>query len=317
MTLIDGIILAILVMSSILGFARGITREILSLASWASAGTLTYVGMHYVKDISRQFIANQLMADGAAIVGLFLCLIIIFNIVSHVLSGLIRGSLLGGIDRSLGSLFGVIRGILLLCAFQLAISIFLPLNKYPEIIRSNRFFPVIYQGSETLLQFIPENIKGYVQEQQHKQNSQDKNGQQLTSSQVTHEYINEQTTKAASELAKGIVENVVKQHVPQVPPQQLQQNAPQSLKNKNIKPSNELIQKAQAEAEQLARLQPKINVDGADSTDSTGMTVKQEKALDKFLNATDIVDAPQDNPSPPPSPSQVQPIQQNQIKTKH
>jgi membrane protein required for colicin V production len=320
-TIVDAIIGGIVFVSVILGFARGFTRETLKLASWICGGILTFAGVPFVRTIAKQFIANDMIADGTSIVGLFIVFLILFNIISHVLSGLIRDSMLGSLDSSLGVLFGFARGFTIICGFQIAMSMFLPYDKYPEIIKNNRFAPLIFQGSDILLKIAPSSVLSYIQEQQRIQNSTATqilnpsgmignmsaaftNAQHPNIQQSPQQQFNQNVMQAAGNVATSIVQDAMRS--PNNPEQH----------NSSVQNAMQAAHNTQAEAEQIARLQPRIETQNQ-SSQTDGVTRKQEKALDKFLNTTDVTpDVPIDQnsviPLIPSTPSAQQNLPQPQ-----
>lgn len=252
MTLFDGIIIGASLLSALMGLVRGLTREILGLASWIGAASITFVGMPFVQIIARRYIQNGMMADVAAAVGLFILFLILFSVISHTLSGLIKQSVLGGIDRSLGFLFGIGRGIILLCLFQLVISCFVPRHKQPEAFQNNRFAPMIYKGSDLIYSLLPHQIASKIFEQQQK-------------------LVSDISAMGAGNMANAMngMASVASGFA-----------TPGQMAN-NLRPQT---QNSQQEAEKLARLQPKA----IEPTESASITAKQQRDMNRFLNLQDM-----------------------------
>lgn len=154
---IDLIILAIIGFSVIIGVVRGFTRELLSLLSWGSAGFLTFLTYPVVQLWLQKKISNPMLADVASGVITFTCFLLIFGLLSHLLANWIQNSVLSGLDRSLGLLFGALRGFLLLCIGEFALSCFVPKANYPE----SFFLHYVEGGSEKLLTLLPPTIKEF------------------------------------------------------------------------------------------------------------------------------------------------------------
>lgn len=252
MTLFDGIIIGASLLSALMGLIRGLTREILGLASWIGGASLTFIGMPYVQIIARRYIQNGMMADVAASVGLFVLFLILFSVISHTLSGFIKQSVLGGIDRSLGFLFGIGRGIILLCLFQLLISCFVPRHKQPEAFQNNRFAPMIYKGSDLIYSLLPHQIASKIFEQQQK-------------------LVSDISAVGAANMG-NVMNGVAAGASGFATPGQMANNLRQQSQN------------SQQEAEKLARLQPKA----LEPTESASITAKQQRDMNRFLNLQDM-----------------------------
>ena len=106
-------ILAIVVLSALIGLLRGFTREIFGLGTWVFAIILSVVFGREAMDLLQPHIATPLFRTGAAYGGLFLAGLLIGGIVTAVIVAQIRDSRFSSADRTMGSGLGVIRGVLL------------------------------------------------------------------------------------------------------------------------------------------------------------------------------------------------------------
>ena len=106
-------LLGVVLISALLAMLRGFTREVLAIASWGAAA-IAAIYLHplllpYVKPyISKDVVA---MAVAAGIV--FFVTLIVVSLVTVRLSDAILDSKVGALDRSLGFVFGAVRGLLL------------------------------------------------------------------------------------------------------------------------------------------------------------------------------------------------------------
>lgn len=111
MTTLDFIVLGIVGFSTFLGLTRGLTREALSLAAWVLAFLLS-------KEIAPKIapllpgIDTSSLRHAAALVVVFVAILILTSLAGAVLSGLVNLAGLTAYDRILGILFGVLRGVM-------------------------------------------------------------------------------------------------------------------------------------------------------------------------------------------------------------
>ena len=154
----DLIVIAVLLVSALLAFSRGFVRELLSVAVWVGAIFATLYGLAYVKEYTSQWISTVWLANTAASVTIFIPTLIILALISHVLSGQVRNSALGAVDRSLGFLFGLFRGAIIVCLAYLLIAQILPKEEQPEWLRSAATIPLVEEGAGLLLQLVPEGV---------------------------------------------------------------------------------------------------------------------------------------------------------------
>lgn len=152
----DLIVIAVLLVSALLAFSRGFVRELLSVAGWVGAIFATLYGFSYAKPYARQWISIDILADAAAGVAIFIATLIVLTLISNVLTGQVRDSALGAVDRSLGFLFGLFRGVIIVCLAYLLVAWILPKEEQPEWLRSARTIPLVEEGADLLLQLIPE-----------------------------------------------------------------------------------------------------------------------------------------------------------------
>ncbi len=157
---LDGIILAVIVLSAIVGMVRGFVREILSLAAWIGAGWIALTFFGESSAYSRTLIENQVFADVVAGVGVFVVSLVILTIIARVIARLVQGSnMVGPLDRMLGMIFGVFRGGILVClAFMFTALLVSEAESIPGWVKGSRLIPYVREGVEMLEQFIPDDL---------------------------------------------------------------------------------------------------------------------------------------------------------------
>ena len=117
MPIIDIIISVALVASVIVGFVRGFVKESISIATlviaiWASL----YFGPA-VGNLSESWLSSQELQTWFGRLIIFGVILAVGGLLGWGISKLVRLSILSGVDRLLGSLFGVLRGVLLVALF--------------------------------------------------------------------------------------------------------------------------------------------------------------------------------------------------------
>lgn len=110
MTGFDFALIAILLVSVLLGLWRGLIYEVLSLAGWPVAFVLSRM---FAGDIAPMMPLMQEVARVAlAYAVVFIVALIVWGILAWLLSRLVKAVGMGWLDRSLGGLFGALRGVL-------------------------------------------------------------------------------------------------------------------------------------------------------------------------------------------------------------
>ena len=153
MNTVDIIVIAVVALSALIAFLRGFVREVLTIGSWLGASLVTLYGIALVQPKFEQMISNKMVADIAAGVSLFLVSLVVFSILSHVIAGFVRGSALTAVDRSLGLLFGLLRGAILV-----SLAYMLVLWADPNMLRGARTTPMMARGAEILRGLAPKEL---------------------------------------------------------------------------------------------------------------------------------------------------------------
>jgi membrane protein required for colicin V production len=155
---LDIAVIAIIVLSAIFAFARGFVREALSIVAWVGAAAITVYGFNPVLLFVSPLVNNVLLAQLIAGFGLFVVALIILTIATGYLARLVRASALSPIDRTLGFIFGLARGVLIVCLAYLLLDFVQP-SERPAWIRDAKSAPYLHQGADMLRQFLPEQLK--------------------------------------------------------------------------------------------------------------------------------------------------------------
>ena len=142
---VDWILLAVLALSLLLGLWRGIVQEVLSLAGWVAA---FYVSQLYAPMAAAWLPmegSSQMLRYAAGFVVVFVAVLVATVLVSFVIKKLISAVGLGPLDRLLGSLFGLMRGVVIL----LAVTVLVGMTPMRETLAWKQA-----QGAQWLQQFL-------------------------------------------------------------------------------------------------------------------------------------------------------------------
>ena len=140
LNLADWFILIVLIASGIIAFARGFTKEFLSLFLWIAA-FIAAISLEYLATPKiNEFIGNEEISKIISYIVVFIIFIFIGGIVIKFVSKLIKWSGASGFDRFLGVLFGLIRGFIVL----FVIFLLLPSGlKTTDLINNSKITPII------------------------------------------------------------------------------------------------------------------------------------------------------------------------------
>ncbi len=130
MTVFDYIVLGIISLSALLSITRGLVHEIISLLAWIIA---FFVASRYsieAEPFLSGLIENESVRMLTAFAVTFFVVLLVTMLISRLLSAVVRSVGLGLIDRMLGALFGVARGLVIVLFLVLAAG-FTPLPQQP------------------------------------------------------------------------------------------------------------------------------------------------------------------------------------------
>jgi membrane protein required for colicin V production len=119
MPIIDIIIAVALVVSIIVGFVRGFVKESISIATLVIAIWAALYFGPIVGDVSQSWLSSEELQTWFGRILVFAIILSVGGLLGWGISKLIRLSLLSGFDRLLGSVFGVLRGILMVALFAI------------------------------------------------------------------------------------------------------------------------------------------------------------------------------------------------------
>jgi len=151
-------VIAVIVLSAIFAFARGFVREALSIVAWVGAAVITIYGFNPVLLAVSPLVNNALLAQLIAGFGLFVVSLIVLTIATGFLARMVRSSALSPIDRTLGFIFGLVRGAFIVCLAYLALDFFPPADR-PAWIKDAKSAPLLQKGADELRVFLPETWK--------------------------------------------------------------------------------------------------------------------------------------------------------------
>jgi len=157
MNLLDIIVVAVILLSGLFAFARGFVKEALSVAAWVGAAFAGLYALPYAAPIADRFLPKGPVADATAAVTVFVIALVLLSLATSAIAGRVKESSLSAVDRTLGLIFGLVRGLVLVCLAYIVLSWALPLGKQPppSWIAEARTLPLLANGAERLRGLVP------------------------------------------------------------------------------------------------------------------------------------------------------------------
>lgn len=111
---IDLIMLAVVLLSTVLGLMRGMVLEVLSLLGWVVAYVCARLFAAEVAPYVPFAAPGTPARLAAAVVATFVLALLVWKVLTWFVHKIVRASVLSGGDRAMGAVFGLLRGLLIL-----------------------------------------------------------------------------------------------------------------------------------------------------------------------------------------------------------
>jgi membrane protein required for colicin V production len=161
-TLFDGLLIGLMLVSGVLAMIRGFSREILSIGSWVAAAVAAFMFYPqlspFVSQYTEEISQSKTLADIAAAGIIFLITLIVVSLLTMRIADFIVDSRVGALDRTLGFVFGAVRGALLVVVALLFYNWLVPDNQWPWIANA-KSKPVLESIGEKIVQLLPEDTE--------------------------------------------------------------------------------------------------------------------------------------------------------------
>ena len=149
----DVLILLIILISACFAFFRGISLEILSISGWIISFLGSYIYGNNLVNIINQILNNIFISNIISYVIIFLVIFVVFSFLTRKFSSYIKDSYVGLLDKSLGFVFGITRGYVLvgLCFFTFD---YFYQGKKIDLIENSKIIPIIKITNNMILELM-------------------------------------------------------------------------------------------------------------------------------------------------------------------
>lgn len=153
-TFVDVVVAVVLLGSAGFAFMRGFVHEVLAILAWVGAIFAALYGLEPARPLFRQYIGAGWAADAAAALSIFLVTLLVLSLLTKALSNKVQNSSLGSVDSSLGFVFGLARGaVLLSLAYLMAAWVLAP--EPPGWLAQAKTRPWLERGAAALRGLAP------------------------------------------------------------------------------------------------------------------------------------------------------------------
>ena len=161
-TILDLVLLGVMLISGLLALVRGFMREILSIAAWGAAALVTLYAFAKLLPTAKTYFSNETVAAVVVVAGTFIATLVIVSIITVRISDMILDSRIGALDRTLGFLFGLARGLLIVVvAYQFFIWL-VPDKQQPDWVRGAKSRTMLDSTGEWLKGLLPDDPENTI-----------------------------------------------------------------------------------------------------------------------------------------------------------
>ncbi len=161
MTTFDFVVIGIVILSGYFAYSRGFVREALSIAAWINASFLAFYAFPYVLPLFERVLPKGIIANVAAAAVMFILALMVLHMISNSLARRVKDSSMSTVDRTFGLVFGLARGLIVVCIVYIALNWILPGGKErPRWFADARSIPYLEAGAGKMRTYIPLPTRG-------------------------------------------------------------------------------------------------------------------------------------------------------------
>jgi membrane protein required for colicin V production len=158
-TQFDVIVLVLLGLSGVIGFARGAVLEVVSMFALAAGALAAVFCLHASAPIARRLIHPDWLATAAALVVVFVLVFAIVRMAGAIVAHHVhQAEFLGALNRSLGLALGLLRGLIVLGVLDLMFNAATPQDLRPHWIVGSATWPLAQDMGRALTAFAPQGL---------------------------------------------------------------------------------------------------------------------------------------------------------------
>ena len=149
-------VIGVVLVSAVLSLMRGFTREVLAIGSWIAAAAAAYYFHPYVTPYLAPYIHKPVMLQAVAAAIVFFATLIVVSLFTVRLSDAILDSKIGALDRSLGFVFGAVRGFLLAVVAFAIFNWLVGDKQQPDWVQKAKTRPILTDTADRIIAILPE-----------------------------------------------------------------------------------------------------------------------------------------------------------------
>ena len=156
LNIVDFATIVVLVISGVLATLRGLTREIMGLAGWPISIVAARLSAPYIAPLLTDMIRVEGISNALAWGIPFIVVVVLWFAFSSVVSPALSKAGLGGLDRWLGFLFGLIRGFVIVLVIYVGAVIGADgEDRLPGLVTDAQIIPALRESAHLMSGVLP------------------------------------------------------------------------------------------------------------------------------------------------------------------
>src|SRR5207302_4571160 len=161
-TLLDIVLILVMLISGLLAMVRGFMREVLSITAWILAAVATLYSYGKLLPFAKQYFNSDIVAAIVVVGGVFLLTLLVVSVFTIRISDMVLDSRVGALDRTLGFLFGLARGLIIVVIAFLFFAWLVPDRSQPDWVRSAKSRVVLQGTGDWLMSMLPDDPESTI-----------------------------------------------------------------------------------------------------------------------------------------------------------
>src|SRR6266567_4647087 len=161
-TLLDIVLILVMLISGLLAMVRGFMREVLSITAWILAAAATLYSYGKLLPFAKQYFNSDIVAAIVVVGGVFLLTLLVVSVFTIRISDMVLDSRVGALDRTLGFLFGLARGLLIVVVAYLFFDWLVPAKTQPSWVANAKSLTMLQKTGESLKAMLPDDPESTI-----------------------------------------------------------------------------------------------------------------------------------------------------------
>lgn len=177
--IVDILVIAVMLISAAISFLRGFIRETLTILGVVGGAFASYLGGPLALPVVEGWLGIEegaepqrlfdvipytLLADILTYGGIFIVVVVVLSFISHIMAEAVRSLGLGAVDRTLGVVFGLVRGLVVLGLLYLPFHLILDKEQKIAWFGGSKTHFYLEQTAEVMAGYLPEDAEETAKE---------------------------------------------------------------------------------------------------------------------------------------------------------